>query len=232
MRNHLACLATLVLATSPLVTTQIADACGGYEAFQRAPQALTVTRHVRGGEAPNWTARSFALLGEVAYAKDAKWSLVSRGTYDNAQVAPLGRLSSPITVTLLGSHGPRVVKAQRHVALAYPMFQTTRMFQTDKTFDAIELPLRSNEVVEVALVGDYSDATWHSISYRYTREQGINDTNLMFESTYKDGAAYFELRDGDRKLGTHLGSVEGAVEIAGIRYIVATNGGTARLIRA
>jgi hypothetical protein len=223
MRNHLACLAVLALATSTF-TTQIADACGGYD-YKPTPQALAVTRHVHTGAAPDWGTRSFALLGQVEPAKDTKWTLVAPSTYDYAQVASLGRLSSPVTVTTLGSHGPRVVKAQRHFALAYAMFQN------DKTFDAIELPMRRNEKIEVVLVGDHSDAAWHSISYRYTHEQGINGTDLMFTASYKDNTAQFELTDGERKLGTHIGTVEGAVDIDGVRYIVATNAGSARLIR-
>jgi hypothetical protein len=226
MRNRLACLAALVLATSTL-TTQIADACGGgYEARQRAPQVLSVSRHSHIRDHVVGV-RSFALLrGSLEVQKTANWAIVAPGTYENAQLASLGRLAKPLELTVFSSQGVRVFKAQQHVALKYPTFQS------NDTFDAIELPTRGHEEIMFALVGDYSTATWHRNDYRYTNEQGIHDTTLIWTRSFRDGRAQFELADGDRKLGIYPGTVKGALDIGGLRYVVASDdSGTARLIR-
>ncbi len=214
--------AALLLAAAPL-TTQIADACGGYEMFQRAPQALAVSRHMSSDVVT--PLRSFAILSTIDTPRNVQWTGVAHRTYDAAKITSLGTMSSPIKVTLIGTHPPRVVTLRRHVALA------NAMYQLDSTFDAVELPTRRNEEIAVVLVGDYSDATWHPIHGRYTREQPIAETGLHFTPLFKDNIAHFELRHGDRKLGTHPGSVTGAVDIDGVRYVVVSDLGVARLMR-
>lgn len=194
----LPCFAALVLAASPL-TTQIAEACGGYGSFQPAPpRAMLVSSHFHSGTPTadgGWSAqrRSFALLEKRAENRDSwRWAFVAPRTYDSTRIRSLGAMPAR-TLTLVGPSGTRVVTVKHHVELA------GAGFRHKDVHEATELRLASDDKFEIALDGNLPDATWH------------------------------ELGDDTASLGTYPGHVLGVVDVGGARYVAVSVDGAAQL---
>ena len=217
MRNLLPCLALATLALLPL-TTPNADACGGYEAARPAPQVTLVSSHnaelsTRG--ARKFGRRSFAIINnQPTLPEHPSWRRLLSTSYDATQVAPAIAYDVPQTLTLVGSSATRLVKSGRRVALKHAMWQL------DSMFEAFELPVQAGDDFVIALRGDHTGAVWHGLDdYR------VAGTSLSIKRDRKFGEGpRFTVLDGKRTLGAYNGTVLGALDVDGSRYLVVTAG--------
>jgi hypothetical protein len=146
-------------------------------------------------------------------------------SYDSTGIITLARLARPVTATLVGTSGTRVIRSDAHVALNNPMFISGAQF------DALELPIAENDNFEIALSGNHPDAVWHEVSYTYTRTDDVTGTNIHATRSNTDGAPKVELRVGKLGVGTYDGYLVGAVDVGDARYVVLkTTGGVAYMV--
>lgn len=205
------CALALALATTT-ATTQIADACGGSYGLDLPPQVMLVSDHVRSSH------RAFVILGDRAgNDDDGSYERLAPMTYDYTLIKELEPLAHAMTFTLVGTHGRRVVSADRHVALKHVLWSH------GSHVDGMEVAV--NEDFAIALHGDVRDATWHVSEYargRHVLPFGITATSN------KEGG--YTVRVGTRSLGTHAGALKGLLEMNGKRYIVMKNGTQTSLV--
>ncbi len=219
MHNLLPCLALAALVTTPL--TRTAEACGGsYESPRPAPPQISlVTTHTTGlatSRMPSRGRMSFAIIGiEPTQPEKLEWRRVSSSTsYDPTEVAPTGYYHRH-TLTLLGASGTRVVSTKNQVAL-----KNVR-WNYDALFDALTLPVAANDNFTIALRGDHAGAVWHAFRPTFVQPSSIAGTNLSIK---RGRGASFTILDGKREIGSHEGTVLGAVDLDGARYLVVTSG--------
>jgi hypothetical protein len=231
MRFATCLLAALLTATT--LTTQIAAACGGsYESVRRPPQLMVLSSHhvysKPDGDVPSSTRRTFAITrANLDVGADAAWERLAPMTYDYTDVLSLANLTSPMTVTVVGESGTRVVRSNTRVALK------NAMFISGSLFEGVELPLASEDRFEIALAGSHRDAVWHDLVGSYTYTNRIAGTNLSATHSYDDGKPMVALRAGKQDLGSYEGYVVGAVDVGGARYVVLkTRLGTAYTVEA
>jgi len=225
------CFLAALLATATL-TTQIAAACGGsYETARRAPQVMLLSSHYVYGqtasEVPSTARRSFALTRtRLDVGADAPWERLAPMSYDNTEILALHELSTPMTVTLVGESGTRVVRSDSRVALK------NAMFISDSEFEGVEIPLSNEDRFDIVLAGSHCDAVWHDMVGSYTYTNKIAGTNLSATFSHGDGKPMVALRAGKQALGSYEGYVVGAVDVGGDRYVVMkTTTGTAYTVR-
>lgn len=234
MRNFLYLAAAFALSTA-VPETPTADACGGggsygYGLSSRAPLTYAVSTHfiprMQGDRH-----RAFVALGGSA-PTDTKWQLLAPMTYDSTKIAP-GPSGAPMTVTLVGAKGSRVITSARYVWLRDSMYM-------GGTTLALEFDSKAGEDFEVALRGTQADVKWRELPARssskvdadWMRARGLGALGDEAVSTYKTGdletlTIYDEksheiltlLRRNNIEISRHLGAPRGIVEVGGSRYI-------------
>jgi hypothetical protein len=218
MRNLLPCLALAAFATVPF-TSSTAEACGGgYESNVPSPPQVTLVQTHRAdlstpGE--RFGTRSFALLGtSPTLPQKPVWKRLMTTSYDPTEVTQALTYYVPTTLTLLGPSGARIVKSHRRVALK------NALWQADSVFDAVELRVPSDETFTVAILGDHSGAVWHDIEGSYTWTNKIKGTSLSITRKHDGNGTQFTLTNGKRTVGSYSGTVMGAIDVDGLRYLV------------
>lgn len=202
-------LAALTLVTTS-IAPRIADACGSYGS-RRPPTLMLVSTHW--AHDMEGTQRSFVVFpAKATVDKSESWIRLAPMTYDNAEIIDRGRDIAPRTFTLVGDGGTKVVASTRHVVLA-------KSYSVDfEAHDAMEIGHASKDDFVVAIVGDASSSTWHTLA-----SAGL-DENV----SYGDDGTTSEIRDGRYSLGTFRGYALGVLVHRGVRYVVVKDGASAR----
>lgn len=201
MRTALLTLAAL----STLAPLQEADACGSYVPEPRIHRLSTHyiprtrTAHVR----------SFVVLGGASNDKRA-WKQLAPHSYDGTRIAAGEQLHVPMTFTIVGANGTKVVHGRNQVFLA-------STFAFVEPASAIEVPSADDRAIVIE--GAHGDAKW--IDLDTLKEEGITlgtgyATNTTGPSTVVQRGAY--------ELGRFPGYVLGLVEIDGERRLVIGDG--------
>ncbi len=206
------CLLATLLASATLAP-QIADACGGsYEAIRRAPQVMLLSSH---HVYPTAERRAFAITRtNLDLGADAAWERIAPMSYDYTDILSLEKLETPMTFTLVGRSGTRVVRSDSRVALR------NDMFISGSQFEGVEIGLGNEDEFEIVLAGRHRDAVWHDTVATYSMTSPISGTNLKATQSYVDGKPMVQISVGSSDRGTFEGYVAGAVDVGGSRYVV------------
>ena len=216
---------TLLLAA--LVTSALpapADACGPYEV---QPRAFMVSWH--GVSDPSGsTTRQFVLLGGGIPA-GVKLAMLAPHTYDGTRFADAPDLDTPMTFTLVGTSGTRVVESASRFWIA-PAWHGPKGA-------ALEVAPDADPQVEtqIALAGDHADATWITLDYRETRNlvsvYRVHGTQIETRTTYDGTKATTIVSVRGEYQREVAGSPLGAVTIDGERFLVTRRDSGALLTR-
>ncbi len=150
------------LALSSTLPSPDADACGGYTSSPE-PQVMQLTHHraLIGDDGKVLAPRSFVRTRELA-PDGLAWSWLTPRSFDTTMIAPAPTAptapaaptaATPVTFTLLGPAGTRVVTATRKVFLADARPERG-------AHGAFEVPVSGGARFELAMRGDQADARW------------------------------------------------------------------------
>jgi len=235
---------TLLIAAfslSALTPSRDADACGSYTP---EPQVLRLSTHfVPGGDGDR--RRTFALLGSTTPPPKLAWKLLAPMSYDATQIANDMMLANPITLTLVGPSGTRVVSSSKHVFLS-------RSWNFDATASALEVD--GGVGFAIAIEGKHDRAKWIELedvtpakaklrtwvtalgvtpydadSIYVNRVKG---TDLEIVSVYPSNGTKMItfLKQGDRNHGRFDGSPLGAFSNGGVTKLVLADGARATAV--
>ena len=234
-------LAALAVSSSFVASVRIADACGGYNL---EPTVFRLSSHFIVGADSAERRRTFALLREQAPSKGLAWHQLAPMSYDATQIANAKSFASPVTLTLVGPSGAKVVSSSKHVFLS-------RSWDFDAATGAVEVP--SGDFA-IALSGSHEDAKWLALEdVKYSKSamlawvtaQGVTpfDADSLYISHVKgtnidtvtlfpkDGTKMLTLlKEGEANVGQFNGSPHGAFELDGTTKVVIVDG--ARVIAA
>ncbi|MBA3504042.1 MAG: hypothetical protein M4D80_41455 [Myxococcota bacterium] len=213
-----------------------AEACGSYVP---EPRVLRLSTHQLPSFDKNVAARSFAVFANAKAPAKLVWQQLVPMSYDLTQIANDMALANPVTLTLLGPSGTRVVSSKKHVFLA-------RTFDFNEAANAIDIGNASG--FSIALEGAHPDATWSTlehVGYRKTNldtwvtalgaspSQGgsihlsrVKGTPFETVSLYvKDSVKMVTfLKHGDRNLGRFEGTPIGTFTNKGVTQLVLVDG--------
>ncbi len=209
------CLVAALLSTTTLAAP-VADACGSYGDYMPAPTVLPVSTHfVFDGDTPaSHTQRAFAVINRpLSLGTKQDWQRIEQRSYDATSMIQLASLKKPMTVTLVGKQGARVVRTSAHVALRWAFFR-------DAILEAVELPVRNDEQIELAIAGSHRDAVWHDLAGSYTFTQKIVDSDIAVTSSHGGDTPKTTIEVAGLELGAFEGYAIGAVDVSGARYVV------------
>ena len=130
-----------------LTTARDAEACGGYIP---EPQVLQVSSHRILGRGEQHT-RTFVVLPWDVVPERLTWDQLSPQSFDSTQFARARPLAKPMTLTLLGPSGTRVVTESRRVYL-------DRSWKFLGKVGAIEVDVKGR--FRIALEGAHVKARW------------------------------------------------------------------------
>jgi hypothetical protein len=222
-------------ALAALASTQTIDPAAACGPAPR-PRVLDVSKHlvfVHDGIVPaGW--HTFVVLDELA-PDDAAWTLLSPQSYDPTKIAEAPALDSPISFTLFGSSGVRVVSAVRRVYL-----MSAWKFDY-KGHVALEVDAGRDSFM-FAIAGVHADMPWHAVvprtdvgdaaawldgqhvpARKNLHVAAIANTDLeiiSFQPDAYDDQPRFAIRRGDANLGVHRRSVRAMIEFYDRRYLV------------
>ncbi len=219
---------------SVLSSVRPADACGGYI---REPQLMRISSHHTEG-----TTRSFVLLGDLdaATAKQAKWVRLAPSTYDYAALADATDLDAPMTFTLIGPSGTRVVSTRQRSLLS-------QTFVSYKPSIAMEIRAPKGRF-SIAMVGNHERAAWlepgreqrgaaadvawvktlgiELLGSEYVYVSKLKGTRFETVTVLPKGGGIVTLVRSNGSLYAKFdGSVAGGIEMDGRRFIVASKHG-------
>lgn len=137
-------LLTLTLAAASLATPRPADACGPYE---WRPQVFALSVH--GGD------HAYVVLAQQANEAERARLAFERIPRARAAIAPMEPTTAPVTFTLVGPAGTRIVKTSARVWLDRPGAPGAPRV-------AMRIPLRGD--YRLALLGEHRDATWQAFA--------------------------------------------------------------------
>lgn len=232
MRTFLSLATAFALSTGLFVhAPQTAEACGGYTRFERAPRSFAVSTHFIPRANKGDAHRAFVALGGTA-PDGLAWKPLAPVSYDATQIAS-APASAPMTLTLVGEKGTRVITSARYVYLSQSMFMAG-------TTLALEFDIQPGETHEIALVGTHPSVRWSEVATRastkadadWVRARGLSvdgadavtvhahgDLELLTAYDHKAGAVTTVLRRQGNEISRHLGWPRGSVELDGKRYL-------------
>lgn len=208
-----------------------AEACGGYMRVERAPRSFAVSTHFIPRAADGVTHRAFVALAGRA-PEGLAWTPLAPVSYDATLIAPAPALS-PMTLTLVGEKGTRVVTSARYVYLSQSMFMAG-------TTLALEVDIQPGETYELALFGEHPSVRWSDVATRastkadadWVRGRGLSvgganavtayrhgDLELLAAYDAKAAAVTTVMRRQGNEISRHLGWPRGSVELDGKRYL-------------
>jgi hypothetical protein len=195
-----------LLALSTLAPLQQADACGSYIP-EPAVHQLSTHFIPRGTDGH---ARSFVVLGGASDEKRT-WKQLAPMSYDGTQIARGLTLEHPMTFTLVGRDGTKVVTGRKQVFLS-------QTFAFRETASAIEVP--ASDERSIAIEGSHADAKWIELD----DASRWNDIELVpvYDASKHAYVTVFK-RDG-QELMRRDGRPLGVLELAGEHRVVLGNG--------
>lgn len=225
-------LLSAALALSTTLSTPVADACGSYGSFERAPQTFVISTHFTPHGSPgqpNGRNRTFVLLGSQAPAGLA-WKQLAPTSYDASLIAaaPAG---PAMTFTLVSDKGTRIVTTSRYVYLS----RTFEMLHGSSL--AVEIPVRAGDRFEIAVAGAQSSVGWQDIPERkrttadeaWLRARGASDQAYVYQASDFDVLTAYDdkasshiaiVRRGDQEIARRTGWPQGLITVGGERHLV------------
>jgi len=185
----------------------------------------------------NTGSRLFVLLNESA-PEGLEWTRLAPMSYDGTEIADAFQFTSPVTMTLVGPSGTRVVSSTKHVFLS-------KSWDFDKASGALEVDAGDKESFSIALSGSHAKAEWKELRTtpserveRWVAQQGIEllDKSAIYASwvqgTYVQTITVFDkagkmrtlVRMGNKLMQTLDGNVLGAVTVDGQTKLVVAEG--------
>ena len=233
---------TLLLAALSLsaLTPSRSDACGNY---RPEPRVMRLSTHFIVDRATD-RRRTFVLYGD-APAAERSWRMLAPMSYDATQIADGERLANPVTFTLVGETGTRVVASTKHVYLS-------KSWDFERPQHAMDLG--DVEGFAVAIEGKHEHAAWIALEERTHSQRAIARWVTAHGITPYDGASIYVsrvagtdfetvsvfpkngkkmltfLKHGDREIGRYNGTAMGAVSIDGITNLVIVDGAQTRQV--
>jgi hypothetical protein len=215
-----------LVAFSTLAPLHQADACGSYVPEPRIHQLSS--HFIPRGEGQ----RSFVVLGGASDDKRA-WKQLAPMSYDGTQIARGFTLEHPMTFTIVGKDGTKIVTGRNQ-------FFLSQTFQFREAASAIEVPWSDDRAVviegEKGLALDERDPTtaktkqWvaqrgiPAVSGDYAYISRSNGVELVTAyDTSVDKYVTF-LKRGDQELGRRDGRPLGVIELDGERRVVLGDG--------
>lgn len=199
--KHMA-LFTLV-ALSTFAPIQEADACGGSYVPELRIHQLS-SHHI-----PTRARRSFVVLGGASNEK-RPWAQLAPRSYDSTKIAQGVPLARPMTFTIVGVNGTKVVTGRNHVFLA-------STFAFLEAASAIEVPWVGDRALVIE--GSHADAKW--VAFDSLRDDGIT-----LSTSYTTDAAkpLVTVKRGADEVGRFMGRALGVVTVGGERRLVFGDG--------
>lgn len=232
------------LALSSLVPVRHADACGGYLI---EPVVYRLSSHdVIDLDRTTEHRRTFALIAETAPAKGLAWRQLSPMSYDMTSIADASPFAYPVTLTLVGPAGTRVVTSKKHVFLS-------RSWDFKGDTGAIEVSDHGD--FAIAIAGSYADVEWRALDEStpsakqkkalaaWVKTQGVTpwSADSLYTSRVGDvetitlfpenGTKMITLvRRGTENLGRFDGSPLGAYKLFGTTKLVLVDGASVQSV--
>lgn len=225
----LAVTATLTSAFAP----SIADACGGGGyGGEMLPAVFAVDDHHVTREGTDQR-RAFILFGSGSPSDKATWTRLWPSSFDNTRIADAPDTTRPVTMTLIGPSGTRVVSSTDRTFIA-------DSFRSRQQQVAMEIGIDRKAEFSVAVMGAQRDAKWLGTSdvtstkqtLAWLKAQGVTTANatvtkiqgtkLRVISAYQDGAPGMTsfVLDGTTTLTTAFGNPIGAIDLGAKRYVL------------
>lgn len=230
----LAAIATMTTLMTTMMTPA-AEACGGYGPVETGPRVMELTHHAVRDGAERWRTRWFVTLGTSTRDDGLTWRRLERETFDATQIADARELATPMTVTLVGPSGTRVVSSSKVVMVSTPL-------DRGRMRTALEVEVRGMDW-EVAVRGDQAKAAWREIEHRrstaatraWAKQRGLDPEHVtrsrvrgmnvevvsgFIPGSFTQRSIVRDLRS-DQPIGpARGGELRGALELAGVRYAV------------
>ena len=223
------------LSLSAFTPSRDADACGGYVP---EPRVLQLTARFEETNGINrGVTRNFAILGLATPSPSLKWRRLAPSSFDSTSIAT-DTVATPMTLTLIGNPGARVVTRKQRV------FLSTQAFS--EATSAIDVG--NADGFFIALEGSHPKATWSPLedltSKKSTQAKAwlaalgvkpysvyvsrVKGTPFETVSMWTDAGTktVTYLRHGDRNLGRFDGSPIGAFTNNGVTQLVLVDGRT------
>lgn len=247
MRTTLLLLAALTSST--LTAQPTAEACGGdYAPVRTEPQVFPVSIHhvLQTGQQ-----RAFVLFDQPAPEHTA-WTALAPRSYDGTQIALAAQWTAPVTLTLVGPRGTRLVTTTRYVYLA-------RTFVRVASALAVEVDAGDDlDAATIAIVGNHPTARYGALSSRTRTIRDEMTVRNFYVSGSAAAAAHVEqiagttidaigfqrsgpsaagrretvIRQGDTDVGVLVrGEAIGSVKIDGTVYLVLREPASTRLVK-
>jgi hypothetical protein len=230
MRTHL----IAALSLSAVTPSHDAEACGSYVP---EPRVFQLTAHFeQAGLDDRSIRRTFAVLGDVTPPATLTWRRLSRTTFDSTSIADSMPGTKPVTLTLVGASGTRVVSINKHVFLSHAW---------DRAKATRALDIGDANGFSIAIEGAHPNAAWSEIDAPTYQRSGSARAwvtalgvtpGLVYVSRVpgkpfevvtvmpKDGSQVTFVKHGDRNLGRFDGSPIGAFTNNGATQLVLVDG--------
>jgi hypothetical protein len=206
-----------LVALAVVPATPAANACGYV-----TPAVFVVSTHELKADRAN---HALVRLHDAA-PNHLAWEQANPMSYDSTEIAPAPQLDRPMTFTLAGPHGNRVV------ASALQRFIARDMWSYDAPASASVDVGDVGSEFRIALAGSHRDATFHDVrgsGDKLSIDLADAGTIDVVEDFAHGGFEATLLRDG-RTIGTFPGRVLGGLDTDGNHYVVIEDKGNARAI--
>ena len=239
MRNLIA----LSLALTTLSSTA-ALACGDLSQDAAPPHVLRVDTIQ--GPGLDATRRSFVVLDTPGRSRDdgaqRRWTRLPTDTFTSPTIADATTLATPVTLTLVGPHGARVIETRKQ--LVYRDGRSTDVHL------ALEIPASDEPAIAIAgRLPDVASAAWHGLypvsndgaadwlsRHQIEIRPGTTPAVRNVMGTYLEviwyttvaGDAAALVRRGSTLLATGAEHAVGVLDVADAQYLVSNQG--ARMI--
>jgi hypothetical protein len=221
------------LSLSAVTPSHDAEACGTYVP---EPRVFQLTAHFeQAGLDGRPLRRTFAVVGDVTPPANLTWRRLSSTTFDSTSIADSMPATKPITLTLIGRSGARVVSSTKHVFLT----------RSARGATASAIDIGDANGFSIAIEGAHPNATWSEIDAPTYQRSGSARAwvtalgvtpRLVYVSRVpgkpfevvtvmpKDGGQVTFVKHGDRNLGRFDGSPIGAFTNNGATQLVLVDG--------
>ena len=216
----------VALTLSAVTPSRDAEACGNY---RPEPEVFRLSSHVIVGKGvPDaQRRRTFVLLPRRAAPEDGlAWQKLAPQSFDATQIADGPVLASPVTVTLVGPAGTKVVASTKQVFLS-------RSWEFERPIAALEVP--AVEGFAIAIEGNHPNAKWTELE-RVNRAKNdgtyvsrVDGSDVKLVSFYSSKARKYVtmLKVGEKNHGEFSGHALGAVTNDGVMSLVVADGSRA-----
>ena len=213
---------TLLLAAlfvSAVTPSRDAEACGNY---RPEPQVFRLSSHTIFDGARSHR-RTFVLVpSQTAPEEGLVWRQMSPHSFDRTEIADGKALANPITFTLVGPAGTKVVAATKQAFLSRP-------WEMEKGIGALEVPALDG--FAIAIEGNHPNAKWTELErvdrarYDGMDENRVRGSDAAIVSFYSKASKKYvtQLRVAGKSHGEWAGHALGAITNEGEMKLVVSD---------